>query len=60
MTTAEVKILALQKGLKLYEVANEWGMSESSFSRKIRYGLNEADSKKLLEIVSRLTEERSK
>jgi predicted XRE-type DNA-binding protein len=60
LTKAEIKILAIKADLKLSEIAAAWGMTKYSFSRKIRYGLNEADSKKLLEIVSRLTEERSK
>lgn len=51
----EVKALIKSNGLKCWQVAQEWGMHDSNFSRKLRNPFNENDTKKLYEIIEKLT-----
>ena len=44
-------------GLHLWEVAYHLGMSDSSFSRKLRRELSEADREKVLRAIDELSEE---
>lgn len=54
----EVKEYIRANGLKCWQVAKEWGMHDSNFSRKLRNPFNENDTKKLYEIVKKLTEQK--
>lgn len=51
----EVKEIIKSNGLKCWQVAKEWGMHDSNFSRKLRNPFNESDTKKLNEIIKKLT-----
>lgn len=59
MTGFEVKQLIKSAGLKCWEVADKWGLSDGNFSRKLRKPFNEAEVNKLNEIIKTLTAERS-
>ena len=54
MTGAEVKALAKKEGVALWRVAAEYGVTDSTFSRKLRSDFSDADTKKLLEIIDKL------
>ena len=54
MSGAEIKSRIIAAGLKLWQVAAEIGMTDSSFSRKLRTGLNEADAEKVLKAIEKL------
>lgn len=54
MTGAEIKSIIVAAGVKNYEVAEKYGITESSFSRKLRTGFNDEETKKVLSIVSEL------
>lgn len=41
MTGQEIKSLVLESGLKLWQVADELGMNDSNFSRKLRRPFDE-------------------
>ena len=41
MTGQEVKSLIMESGLKLWQVADELGMNDSNFSRKLRKPFDE-------------------
>lgn len=41
MTGQEVKFLIMESGLKLWQVADELGMNDSNFSRKLRKPFDE-------------------
>lgn len=54
MSGAETKAKIIAAGLKLYQVAAEIGITDTSFSRKLRTGLNEADTEKVLNAIEKL------
>ena len=54
MTGNEIKSRIISAGLKMYEVANKYGISETSFSRKLRKDFSEADTQKVLSIIEEL------
>ncbi len=55
----EVKELIKSNGLKCWQVAYAWGISDGNFSRKLRKPFNESDTKKLYEIISKLTDQQN-
>ena len=54
MTGTEIKSLIVSAGLKNYIVAEKYGISETSFSRKLRKDFSEADTEKVLRIIEEL------
>lgn len=54
MKGAEIKAKVIAAGLKLYEVADEIGITETSFSRKLRKDFNEKDTEKVLKAIEKL------
>lgn len=59
MSGFEVKAYIKKAGLKCWEVADKWGLSDSNFSRKLRKPFSEADIEKLKNIIAELVEARS-
>lgn len=57
MTGKEVKELIFSNGLKCWQIAYAWGISDGNFSRKLRKPFNEEEVNKLYEIISELTAE---
>lgn len=55
MSGNEVKALILSKGLKCWEVAEAWGITDSNFSRKLRKPFTEDEVVKLHQIIEQLT-----
>ena len=58
MTKAEIKRLAADAGLYLWQIAKKLGITDSTFSRKLRRPLSEADTAKVLAAIEQLTAER--
>lgn len=54
MSGAEIKQIIKASGVKLWQVADEFGVTDGNFSRKLRHDFNEADTKKVLSIIDRL------
>lgn len=59
MTGAEVKQLAKESGVHLWQIAEKLGVTDSTFSRKLRKPLNEADTEKVLQAVDQLRAEQA-
>lgn len=59
MSGNEVKELIKSNGLKCWQVAQEWGLHDSNFSRKLRKPFNESDIERLYEIVKKLTAQKN-
>ena len=59
MSGNEVKQVIKDSGLKGWEVAYAWGMTDGNFSRKLRKPFSDDDVKKLHEIIRALTKSRS-
>lgn len=55
---AEIRTAAKDKGVRLWEVAERYGLSEGNFSRKMRRELNSGEKAKLLSIIDDLAAER--
>ena len=55
---AEIRIAAKDKGIRMWEVAERYGLSEGNFSRKMRRELNSNEKNKILSIIDDLAAER--
>lgn len=57
MSNKDIKTAAKQANVPLWRLAEEvYHMTDSQFSRKLRYELPEAEKQKLLEAIERLKE----
>lgn len=59
MTGAEVKQLAKENGVFLWQIAEKMGINDGNFSRKLRKPLNDSDTAKVLDAVEQLKQEQS-
>ncbi len=50
-----IRKTAKEKGVCLWEIANALGICEASMTRKMRNDLPEAETKKLLDIIEKLS-----
>lgn len=58
MNNKEIRNAAGGYGLKLWQVAEEIGMNESAFSRKLRRELPHEEKQRILEAIDRLAQEK--
>lgn len=54
MSGAEIKATIKAAGLKLWQVAKEFGMNDGNFSRKLRNDFSDEDTEKVLSIIEKL------
>lgn len=52
MNGFEIKRLILDSGLKLWQVAERWGVSDGNFSRRLRKPFDENEVNKINKIIS--------
>lgn len=57
MSGAEVKKRILAAGLKIWQVAYVFGVTDGNFSRKLRKDFSEEDTDKVLSIIEKLKAE---
>jgi len=57
MSSLEIKSKIIAAGLHCYQVAEELGITDTSFSRKLRTGLTKDDTEKVLSIIEKLKAE---
>lgn len=57
MTGAEVRQLAKENGVFLWQIAEKLGINDGNFSRKLRKPLSDADTAKILGIIDQLKAE---
>lgn len=55
MTNTDIKVAALQAGVKLWELAEALGIADTSLSRKLRRELPDEEKQKILDIIDRLS-----
>lgn len=55
---AVIRKTAKEKGVYLWEIANALGICEASMTRKMRVNLPETETKKLLDIIEKLSAEK--
>lgn len=56
MANREVRVAAMDAGVKMWRVAETLGMADSSLSRKLRHELPDEEKVKILDIIERLKE----
>lgn len=54
MSGAEIRERIITSDVKIWEVAKAFGVTDSTFSRKLRDDFDEADTEKLLSIIDEL------
>lgn len=54
MTGAEVREMILAAGLRLWQVADRLGMTDNSFSRRLRHDFTQSEVDRVREIIDEL------
>lgn len=54
----QIKNHAKAKGIKLWEVAYRYGVSDGNFSRKLRRELSTIEKQQLIDIINELAQEK--
>ena len=57
MTNQDIRRAAAGAGVKLWQIADELGIADCNFSRKLRKELPQAEKEKILAIIERLSRE---
>lgn len=62
MTTInfDVKVKAMEKDIRLYEIAQQLGISESAFNRRMRKELSQADRERFLIAIEEIATEKNR
>lgn len=58
MRNQEIRQAAEEAGVKLWEIAEELGITDSYFSRKLRRDLPDEEKRRILNIIKSLRRER--
>lgn len=59
MHNTDIRQAAKAAGIRLYQIAAEIGLNDGNFSRRLRRELPDTEKQKILEIIERLSNERS-
>ncbi len=54
MAGHEIRQLIIDSGLKLWQVAEAWGLNDGNFSRRLRKPFNAAEVERMKEIIAEL------
>ena len=54
MANADIRHVIEESGVKYWEIANEYGLTDSNFSRKLRTELLDSEKQKILDIIEKL------
>ena len=57
MTNQDIRQAAAGAGVKLWQIADELGIADCNFSRKLRKELPQAEKEKILAIIERRSRE---
>jgi len=60
MENMDIRRAAIQEGVRLWEVAEAYGVCDTSFSRKLRRELPEVEKKKIFDIISQISAKKRK
>jgi predicted XRE-type DNA-binding protein len=55
MANVEIKRLAEERGVRLWQIAEKCGVTDSTFSRKLRKELPEAEKQKIRNFIAELS-----
>ena len=59
MNGTDVKRLILDSGVKLWQVADRWGLTDSNFSRRLRKPFDKNEVERVKGIIDELTVEKA-
>jgi hypothetical protein len=59
MINKKIRELAKEKGVKLWQIADKLLLNDGNFSRLLRHELPKEKEQKILDIINKLSEERS-
>lgn len=59
MTGSEIKKLVLDSGLKLWQIAERWGLTDGNFSRRLRKPFNASEVERIKEIITDIKAEQA-
>lgn len=54
VNNADIRDRAKKRGVKLWQIADELGITDGNFSRKLRHELPEAEKAQIFEIIDRV------
>lgn len=54
MANVDLKVYAMENGVKLYQIAKEYGLSESHFCKKMRNEFDAEEKTKVKNIIDRI------
>lgn len=54
MTGAEIKQLIISNGLRLWQVADLWGLTDGNFSKRLRKPFNDDEVQRIKAIIAQL------
>ena len=57
MTGTEIKRIIKEKGVKIWQVADKFGVADTTFSKYLRKEFSEEDSSRILNIINELAKE---
>jgi len=57
MKNKDLRLLAMQNDVKLYQIAEQLNMTDSNFSRKLRHELPDDEKSKIREVIDKLAEQ---
>ena len=55
MKNKDIRLMAAGAGVKLWEIAQELGMTDSSFSRKLRKEFTPKEKEEIIGIIKRIS-----
>lgn len=55
MNNADIRFKAQSIGVKLWQIADELGLNDGNFSRKLRKELPDAEKEKIMHIIDKLS-----
>ena len=58
MKNQDIRTLASEKGIHLWEVADKYGVTDSTFSRKLRKELPTEEKNRIVAIIESLAEQK--
>lgn len=59
MTNAKVREAAKAAGVRLWEIAERYGLNDGNFSRKLRRELSDDERERVLSIIDSIAKERA-
>ena len=55
----EISIACIKNHIHKYEIAKQLGITDTSFSRKLRYKLSDEEKRKIISIIENLKKEKN-